>query len=82
MKLGFLLGVAAISTLFAAVPASAGVEFGEPDFPNYMYMARVGLVTCDWQYASYYRACPEPQMPPKPAAAADKKKSKITSKTK
>ena len=82
MKLGFLLGVAAISTLSVVVPASAGVEFGEPDFPNYMYMARVGLVTCDWQYGSYYRACPEPQMPPKPAATADKKKSKITSKTK
>lgn len=79
MKLGFLLGAAAMFTL-TAVPASAGVEFGAPDFPN--YLSRIGAVSCDWQYESYWRACPDPQMPPRPIEKAVKTKSKAASKTK
>jgi hypothetical protein len=64
-----LLGAGA---LFAAsvVPAAA-VEFGAPDFPN--YMSRIGAVSCDWQYDSNYRACPDPQTPPKPVESAKEK---------
>lgn len=79
MKLGFLLGAAAMFTL-TVVPASAGVEFGAPDFPN--YLSRIGAVSCDWQYESYWRACPDPQTPPKLVEKPIKTKSKAASKTK
>jgi hypothetical protein len=74
MKLGYLPGAAVAFTLFAIVPAAAGVEFGAPDFPN--YLSRPGLVSCDWQYESYFRACPEPQTPPKVVEAPGKTKGK------
>ncbi len=80
MKLGFLSGAAAALTLFAVVPASAGVEFGAPDFPN--YLSRIGVVSCDWQYESYFRACPEPRTPPKPIEPPGKTKSKTVNKSK
>ena len=64
MKSALWFGVAAALSGFAASSASA-VEFGAPDFGN--YLSRPGLVTCDWQYPSYWRACPTPDIPPKPA---------------
>jgi len=51
-----------------------GVEFGRPDFSN--GLSRPGLVSCDWSYESYFRACPTPQLPPKPAPASAKSKQK------
>jgi hypothetical protein len=46
-------------------------------------MSRIGLVSCDWQYPSYYRACPDPRTPPKPVEkAGDKVKSKSAGKAK
>lgn len=79
MKLGFLLGAATVFTLSAIVPTSAGVEFGAPDFPN--YLSRVGAVSCDWQYENYWRACPDPETPPK-VVEKPGKKSKAANKTK
>jgi len=78
MKLGLLLGAAATFTLCAIVPVSAGVEFGAPDFPN--YMSRIGAVSCDWQYDSYFRACPDPRTPPKPVEPGKLKAKKSTPK--
>jgi hypothetical protein len=74
MKSGVLLGLAAALTLSTIVPAAAEVEFGAPDFPN--YLSRIGAVSCDWQYDSNFRACPTPQTPPKAAEEPAKKASK------
>jgi hypothetical protein len=49
-----------------------GVEFGAPDFPN--YLSRTGAVGCDWIYDNYFRACPTPVLPPKPPKTAETKK--------
>lgn len=74
MKLAWTLGaVAALSTATIGA-AQAGVEFGRPDFSN--GLSRPGLVSCDWSYESYFRACPTPQLPPKPAPASAKTKQK------
>lgn len=54
---------------------AAAVEFGVPDFPN--YISRPGLVTCDWRYDSNIRSCPEPAVPD-----AYKAKPKVESKAK
>ena len=72
MRAGMVWTVAALS-IATAGGASAGVEFARPDFSN--GLSRPGLVTCDWSYESYFRACPTPQLPPKPAKPA-KEKSK------
>ena len=70
-------GLAALVILLAMPVVSQAVEFGKPD--NFNYMSRPGLVTCDWRYDSYARACPTPEEPPKaqaPAKAAAKAKAK------
>ena len=61
-------------SIAAVGAAQAGVEFGRSDFSN--GLSRPGLVTCDWSYESYFRACPTPQLPPKPAPASAKTKQK------
>jgi hypothetical protein len=59
MKLGLMIGaIVALSTL-AAGEAVAEVDFGAPDFPN--YLSRPGAVSCDWIYDNYFRACPTPK---------------------
>ena len=66
-----------IGSVLMPLHAAFAIEFGRPDFSN--YMSRPGLVTCDWQYDSYTRACPTPEEPPKvqaPAKAAGKAKAK------
>jgi hypothetical protein len=70
MKPGFLIVAAAAGLASAADPASAGlagIQFGAPDYSN--YLSRPGVVTCDWKYPNYFRACPTPQLPPKPEPA-------------
>ncbi len=74
MKLAWLSGAAAALSMAAVGAAPAGVEFGRPDFTN--GLSRPGLVSCDWSYESYFRACPTPQLPPKPAPASAKSKQK------
>jgi hypothetical protein len=74
MQLVWMFGALAALSIAAAGAAQAGVEFGRPDFSN--GLSRPGLVTCDWSYESYFRACPTPQLPPKPAKAAGKDKPK------
>jgi len=70
MRLLVLLGAAAALSMSVAGTASA-VEFGTPDFPN--YLSRTGLVTCDSSYDSYVRACPTPDLPPKAVPAPEAK---------
>ena len=72
-RAGMVWAIAALS-IATAGGARAGVEFGRPDFSD--GLSRPGLVTCDWSYESYFRACPTPQLPPKPPKAAAKGKSK------
>ena len=78
MRSQLWLAVAALIGAGAFAPAAA-VEFGAPDYSN--YLSRPGLVTCDWQYPSYWHACPTPDIPPKPAksepAAAPVVKGKV-----
>jgi hypothetical protein len=73
MKLAWMSGAAAALSIMAVGAAQAGVEFGRPDFSN--GLSRPGLVSCGWSYESYFRACPTPQLPPKPATAKSKQKS-------
>ena len=68
---------AATVIALASASATQAVEFGKPDYSN--YMSRPGLVSCDWQYESYTRACPTPEEPPKvqaPVKSAGKSKVK------
>jgi hypothetical protein len=75
-------GAAAALSIMAVAPAPAqfmpGVskfqgtfQFGRPDYSN--YLSRPGIVTCNnFAYQNYFRACPTPHPPPKPAAPAAK----------
>jgi hypothetical protein len=74
MKLAWVSGAVVALAIAAIGAAYAGVEFGRPDFSN--GLSRPGLVSCDWNYESYFRACPTPQLPPKPAPAPAKSKTK------
>ncbi|MGO4869256.1 MAG: hypothetical protein ACLPGW_01375 [Roseiarcus sp.] len=74
MKLVWMFGVVAALSMSTVGAASAGVEFGRPDFYN--GLSRPGLVSCNWNYDSYFRSCPTPQLPPKPHAAPAKGKPK------
>jgi hypothetical protein len=74
MKRAWMFGAIAALSIAAVGAAHAGVEFGRPDFSS--GLSRPGLVTCDWSYESYFRACPTPQLPPKPAPASAKGKQK------
>jgi len=71
MKLAWTSGAAAALSIVAVAGAYAGVEFGRPDFTS--GLSRPGLASCDWNYESYFRACPTPQLPPKPASPAKSK---------
>jgi hypothetical protein len=56
MKSAWLVAVASLLWLAAVPPASAHVEFGRPDYPN--YLAPYGWGTCDWWTSAWLRACP------------------------
>ena len=56
-----------------AAESSATVQFGRPDYSN--YLSRPKTVACDWQYPNYLRACPTPHPPPKPAEPSATTKS-------
>jgi hypothetical protein len=76
MKAGLLIVAAATALASAADPAFAGlagIQFGAPDYSN--YLSRPGVVTCDWKYPNYFRACPTPQLPPKPEPVPTQKPS-------
>ena len=51
----FILAAAAL-WLTAAPSASAYVEFGRPDYSN--YLAPYGWGTCDWWTSAWLHACP------------------------
>jgi hypothetical protein len=76
MRFGLLIGAAAAVAASAAGPASvglAGIQFGAPDYSN--YLSRPGIVTCDWIYQNYFRARPAPHLPPTPDPAPTQKPS-------
>jgi hypothetical protein len=56
MKSASLIAAATLLWLATAPPASAYVEFGRPEYPN--YLAPYGLGTCDWWTSAWLRACP------------------------
>jgi len=62
-----ILSIAIALSAAGAISPALAVEFGAPDYSN--YMSRPGLVVCNWQYPSYWHACPTPDIPPKPAKA-------------
>jgi len=75
MRVGLAFGAAAAISISMVGPAPAGfqssVQFGRPDYSN--YLSRPGVVTCDWPYQNYFRACPTPHPPPKPAEVPTRK---------
>jgi len=56
MRSASLIAAASLLWLAAAPPASAYVEFGRPDYSN--YLAPYGHGTCDWWTEAWLRACP------------------------
>jgi hypothetical protein len=70
MRSASLIVGASLLWLAAAPPASAYVEFGRPDYSN--YLAPYGWGTCDWWTAAWLHACPgvlaEPAVVAAPAA--------------
>jgi hypothetical protein len=56
MRSASLIAAASLLWLAATPPASAYVEFGRPDYPN--YLAPYGLGTCDWWTSAWLHACP------------------------
>jgi hypothetical protein len=56
MKSASLIAAAALLWLATAPPASASVEFGRPDYSN--YLAPYGWGTCDWWTSAWLHACP------------------------
>ncbi len=65
MRLALAFGAAAALLVATAGYSSATVQFGSPDYSN--FLSRPKTVTCDWQYENYFRACPTPHPPPKPS---------------
>jgi hypothetical protein len=59
MRLGLFIGAVVALSCMAVGTASAEVEFGAPDYSN--YLSRPGWVTCDWIWDNYFTACPTPQ---------------------
>jgi hypothetical protein len=77
MKGGFLIAAVAAISLSAVATASAGVQFGAPDFPN--YLSYPGAPSCDWTTSAYIHACPTPasiDVAPTPAAVPTHKRKK------
>ena len=60
--------LAAALWLVGALGASAGVEFGKPDFPN--YLSPPGYGTCDFWRSAWLHACPGVLAVAAPVAAA------------
>ncbi len=58
MKGGLLIAAVAAVSLSAVATASAGVEFGAPDFSN--YLSYPGAPSCDFTTSAYFHACPTP----------------------
>ncbi len=56
MRITFSALAIGAMALFAAAPASAYVEFGRPDFPN--YLSPPGPGTCDFWRSAWLHACP------------------------
>ena len=56
MRSASLIMAAAALWLATVPPASAYVEFGRPDYSN--YLAPYGHGTCDWWTSAWLRACP------------------------
>jgi hypothetical protein len=56
MRSASLIAAASLLWLAAVPPASAHIEFGRPDYPN--YIAPYGWGTCDWWTAAWLHACP------------------------
>jgi hypothetical protein len=56
MRSASLIAAALLLCLAAAPPASAYVEFGRPDYSN--YLAPYGWGTCDWWTSAWLHACP------------------------
>ena len=73
MKLAWMFGAVAALSMAAVGAASAGVEFGRPDFSN--GLSRPGLVCCNWSYDSYFRACPTPQLAAKACCGAGQRQA-------
>ncbi|MFY9968021.1 MAG: hypothetical protein WBQ45_03730 [Roseiarcus sp.] len=75
MKAGLLIVAVGAALASATGPSHAGlaggIQFGAPDYSN--YLSRPGVVTCDWKYPNYFRACPTPQLPPKPEPVPTRK---------
>lgn len=76
MKRISAFGAGAALALVLAAPAAAQFmavskfqgtfQFGAPDYSN--YLSRPSAVGCGaWWYQNYFRACPTPHPPPKPA---------------
>jgi len=63
----FILAAGAL-WLAAASTASAYVEFGRPDYSN--YLAPYGWGTCDWWTSAWLHACPGVLAAPAAASAA------------
>jgi hypothetical protein len=65
-----LIAVASAFAILGSAGASARVELGAPDFPN--YLSPPGRGTCDWWRSAWLRACPGAVVPAAevPAAAA------------
>lgn len=75
MKLISLITAVSALSIVGVSSAAAYVEFGEPDFPNYLSPPTV-RGTCDWWTGAWMRACPVPTVAPiapAPAAPAIKK---------
>jgi hypothetical protein len=69
MKLVSLIAAVSALPILAATAANAYVEFGEPDFPNYLSVPGT-RGTCDWWTGAWMRACPVPTVAPVVVAPA------------
>jgi hypothetical protein len=68
MRTASVIAAASLLWLAAAPPASAYVEFGRPDYSN--YLAPYGHGTCDWWTSAWLHACPGVLSAPAVAPAA------------
>lgn len=68
MKSASVIAAASLLWLAVTAPASAYVEFGRPDYSN--YIAPYGWGTCDWWTSAWLHACPGVLATPAAAPAA------------
>jgi hypothetical protein len=69
VKLISLIAAVSALSMVGVGSAAAYVEFGEPDFPNYLSVPGA-RGTCDWWTGAWMRACPVPTMAPVVVAPA------------